>query len=117
MTLDRIKRIAVPIEFDSCLELGPGHGTWTKEVLASHQNAHFDLIEKTNYIKERKRLIGSQRDRKFLSAKDLCALPFIDKLISMGVDSFKIEGRGRSVEYVKVVTSVCFESALCICHQ
>ncbi len=40
-----------------------------------------------------------------LSPKDLCTLPFIEKLIQAGVDSFKIEGRNRSPEYVKAVTS------------
>jgi putative protease len=39
-----------------------------------------------------------------MSPKDLCALPFVDKL--MFVDAFKIEGRNRSPEYVKVVTEV-----------
>jgi len=38
-----------------------------------------------------------------LSPKDLCALPFLDKL--MKFDAFKIEGRGRGAEYVEVVTS------------
>ncbi|HPI36710.1 MAG TPA: peptidase U32 family protein [Ignavibacteriaceae bacterium] len=41
-----------------------------------------------------------------LSAKDLCAIEFIDKLIEAGIDSFKIEGRKRSPEYVAKVTSV-----------
>lgn len=41
-----------------------------------------------------------------MSPKDLCALPFIDKLINSGITAFKIEGRNRSPEYVKVVTSV-----------
>ncbi len=45
-----------------------------------------------------------------MSPKDLCALPFIDKLISAGVDAFKIEGRNRSPEYVKVVTEVYREA-------
>jgi putative protease len=39
-----------------------------------------------------------------MSPKDLCALPFIDKLIKAGVDALKIEGRNRSPEYVKEVT-------------
>lgn len=39
-----------------------------------------------------------------LSPKDLCCLPFIDKLMKAGVDAFKIEGRNRAPEYVKVVT-------------
>jgi len=41
-----------------------------------------------------------------LSAKDLCSLTFLDKLIEAGIDSFKIEGRIRSSEYVRVVTAV-----------
>ncbi|MFH1890715.1 MAG: peptidase U32 family protein [Candidatus Kuenenbacteria bacterium] len=41
-----------------------------------------------------------------LSPKDLCALPFIEKLIEAGITAFKIEGRNRSPEYVKTVTSV-----------
>jgi len=41
-----------------------------------------------------------------LSPKDLCTIDFIDKLIESGINSFKIEGRIRSPEYVGVVTSV-----------
>lgn len=40
-----------------------------------------------------------------LSAKDLCSLPFIDRLVAAGISSFKIEGRARSPEYVKTVVS------------
>jgi len=40
-----------------------------------------------------------------LSPKDLCTIDFIDKLIEAGIDAFKIEGRIRSPEYVRVVTS------------
>lgn len=38
-----------------------------------------------------------------MSAKDLCTLPFIEKMKKAGIMSFKIEGRNRSAEYVKVV--------------
>lgn len=40
-----------------------------------------------------------------LSAKDLCCISFIDKLIENGIHAFKIEGRIRSPEYIKVVVS------------
>ena len=40
-----------------------------------------------------------------LSPKDLCTLPFIEKLIEAGVDSLKIEGRIRGPEYVSTVVS------------
>lgn len=39
-----------------------------------------------------------------MSAKDLCILPYMDKLKKAGVKAVKIEGRSRSVEYVDVVT-------------
>jgi U32 family peptidase len=35
-----------------------------------------------------------------ISPKDMCTLPFIDKLVDAGIYSFKIEGRNRSAEYV-----------------
>ena len=45
-----------------------------------------------------------------MSAKDLCSIKFIDKLIEAGIDSFKIEGRKRSPEYVFNVTKVYREA-------
>jgi len=45
-----------------------------------------------------------------LSPKDLCTIDFLDQLIAAKIDSFKIEGRIRSPEYVKVVTSVYREA-------
>lgn len=41
-----------------------------------------------------------------LSPKDLCTVDFIDNLIDAGIDSFKIEGRKRSPEYVAKVSSI-----------
>lgn len=38
-----------------------------------------------------------------LSAKDLCSLPFLDRLVEAGIASFKIEGRARKPEYVHTV--------------
>lgn len=46
-----------------------------------------------------------------LSPKDLCTIGFLDKIIKSGVSILKIEGRGRSPEYVKVVTK-CYHEAL-----
>ena len=40
-----------------------------------------------------------------LSPNDLCTIEFIDKLIEAGIDSFKIEGRKRSPEYVYTTVS------------
>ena len=41
-----------------------------------------------------------------LSLKDLCSLPYLYDLLDTGIDSFKIEGRMKSPEYVAGVTSV-----------
>lgn len=40
-----------------------------------------------------------------LNAKDMCLLPYIDRLAEAGIDSFKIEGRAKSSYYVGVVTN------------
>jgi U32 family peptidase len=45
-------------------------------------------------------------NNKVMSAKDLCSLPFMDKLKKAGVKSFKIEGRNKPAEYVRTVVSV-----------
>ena len=60
-------------------------------------------FELRDIITEKSMLIG---DDYLLSAKDLCTIEFIDKLIEAGIDSFKIEGRKRSPEYAAKVTSV-----------
>lgn len=45
-----------------------------------------------------------------MSAKDLCTINFLDKLIDSGISAFKIEGRRRPPEYVGEVTSVYREA-------
>ncbi len=46
-----------------------------------------------------------------MSPKDLCTIGFIDRMIDAGVRVLKIEGRARSPEYVKTVTS-CYNEAV-----
>lgn len=45
------------------------------------------------------------KNSRVMSAKDLCTLPFIEKMKDAGITSFKIEGRNRSPEYVYTVVS------------
>jgi len=49
-----------------------------------------------------------------MSPKDLCTIGFLDKLIEAGVRVLKIEGRARSAEYVKEVSSCYNEAVLAI---
>ncbi|MEA1963174.1 MAG: class I SAM-dependent methyltransferase [Patescibacteria group bacterium] len=57
MTLGAIKKYALVNTYASCFELGPGHGTWTKELLEYNNNANYDLLdissEMLRLVKER----------------------------------------------------------------
>jgi len=56
-------------------------------------------------------------DNKYImSPKDLCTIEFMDKIIDAGVTVFKIEGRARSAEYVKRVTSCYRTAADAVCN-
>ncbi len=46
-----------------------------------------------------------------MSPKDLCTINFLDQLIETGVRVLKIEGRGKSPDYVKTVTQ-CYREAI-----
>jgi U32 family peptidase len=45
-----------------------------------------------------------------MSPKDLCTIGFIDQVLDAGVTVLKLEGRGRSPEYVKTTTK-CYREA------
>lgn len=50
-------------------------------------------------------------DNKYImSPKDLCTIGFLDKIIGAGVSVLKLEGRGRSADYVHTVTK-CYREA------
>lgn len=54
-------------------------------------------------------------DNKYImSPKDLCTIGFLDRLIEAGVRVLKIEGRARSAEYVKIVSSCYNEGVIAI---
>ena len=46
-----------------------------------------------------------------MSPKDLCTIGFLDRILEAGVSVLKIEGRGRSPEYVQTVVS-CYREAV-----
>ncbi|RXF71719.1 peptidase U32 family protein [Arcticibacter tournemirensis] len=46
-----------------------------------------------------------------MSAKDLCTIDFLDKMMDAGIKVFKIEGRGRSADYVYTVIK-CYKEAI-----
>ena len=59
----------------------------------------YDIVDKNNEV--------LNDTKKYpLSMKDLCAIASIGKLMDIGVNSFKIEGRMKSKEYVYLVTKL-----------
>ena len=57
-------------------------------------------------VLEESNCISGKKDVYPLSLKDLCSIPYIYELMDAGIDSFKIEGRMKSPEYVAGVTAV-----------
>lgn len=47
-----------------------------------------------------------ERGTYFFDAKDLCALPVLERFVATGISSLKIEGRTRSVHYVGTTVDV-----------
>ncbi|MBP2625535.1 MAG: peptidase [Firmicutes bacterium] len=55
-------------------------------------------------------VLEDDRGTYIFNSKDLCLLPHIPELINSGLDSFKIEGRMKSVHYVASVVKVYREA-------
>ncbi len=58
------------------------------------------------YVKDEEGNELKIQNNKILSAKDLCTLPFIEKMKKAGIKSFKIEGRNRDPRYVDAVVRI-----------
>lgn len=58
-------------------------------------------------VKDRDEQVEMEVENEYImSPKDLNTLAFLDRILDAGVEVLKIEGRGRSAEYVKTVTQV-----------
>jgi putative protease len=75
---------------------GECYQTCRKSYLAANMETGYELEIDNEYI---------------MSPKDLCTIGFLDKMIDAGVRVLKIEGRARSAEYVKEVSS-CYSEAI-----
>lgn len=49
--------------------------------------------------------LDDDKEKYYLSPKDLCTIEYVNKLVEIGVDSLKIEGRMKRSEYVAQVVS------------
>jgi putative protease len=72
----------------------------------------YQTCRKSYIVSEKESGYQLEIDNEYImSPKDLCTIGFIDRMLDAGVTVFKIEGRARSAEYVKVVSS-CYDEAV-----
>ena len=83
-------------ENDKSANRGECYQTCRKSYIVTGKESGYELEIDNEYI---------------MSPKDLCTIGFLDKMLDAGVRVLKIEGRARSAEYVKVVTS-CYNEAV-----
>ena len=74
---------------------------------SSNRGACMQLCRRGYDVREREEGYELMLDNEYImSPKDLCTLPFLDRVLDAGVEVLKIEGRGRSPEYTKLTVSV-----------
>jgi len=79
---------------------------------SANRGACLQLCRRTYLVKDKEEGHELEIDSEYImSPKDLCTIEFLDKIINAGVSVLKIEGRGRSPEYVKTVT-LCYNEAV-----
>lgn len=78
---------------------------------SANRGACYQLCRRPYRVTDTETGIELEVDNEYImSPKDLCTIGFLDKIINAGVSVLKIEGRGRSPEYVRTVTE-CYRQA------
>ena len=84
---------------------------------SANRGSCFQICRRAYDVRDRETGAELTVDNKYImSPKDLCTIEFMDKIIDAGVTVFKIEGRARSAEYVKRVTSCYRRAADAVCE-
>jgi putative protease len=84
---------------------------------SANRGACLQLCRRPYKVFDRDGEVELEIDNQYImSPKDLKTIDFIDKILDAGVRVLKIEGRGRSPEYVKTVTSCYREAVNAICE-
>lgn len=79
---------------------------------SANRGACIQNCRRSYVVTDKEEGIEFEVDNEFImSAKDLCTIEFIDKILDAGVSVLKLEGRGRSVVYVHTVTK-CYNEAI-----
>lgn len=79
---------------------------------SANRGSCYQLCRRPYRVTDSETEIELEVDNEYImSPKDLCTIGFIDKIAHAGVSVLKIEGRGRSPEYVKT-TVACYREAV-----
>lgn len=79
---------------------------------SANRGACLQLCRHEYLVKDVETGMELEIDNKYImSPKDLCTIGFLDKIAKAGVRVLKIEGRGRSADYVKTVVE-CYKEAV-----
>ena len=79
---------------------------------AANRGECLQACRRSYVVKEKETGKELEIDNEFImSPKDLCTISYIDRILDAGIQVLKIEGRARSPEYVKTVTS-CYNEAI-----
>ena len=80
--------------------------------LSANRGACLQLCRRGYIVKDKESDLELEIDNEYImSPKDLCTIGFLDKMARAGVSVLKIEGRGRSADYVRTVTE-CYREAV-----
>ncbi len=78
---------------------------------SANRGACLQQCRRPYIVKDKESGIELEVDNEYImSPQDLCTIGILDRIIEAGVSILKIEGRGRSPEYVKKVTRVYHEA-------
>lgn len=79
---------------------------------SANRGACLQLCRRGYIVKDKESDLELEIDNEYImSPKDLCTIGFLDKIVRAGVRVLKIEGRGRSADYVRTVTE-CYREAV-----
>ena len=79
---------------------------------SANRGACLQLCRRGYIVKDKESDLELEIDNEYImSPKDLCTIGFLDKIVAAGVKVLKIEGRGRSADYVRTVTE-CYREAV-----
>jgi len=113
LNLKQIKEIAkiIPIEtfIHGAMCVSLSGRCFTSQFLfncSANRGACLQPCRRSYTIKDEEGKELKLENNRVMSAKDLCTLPFIEKLKSAGITCFKIEGRNRDPRYVDTVVRI-----------